>query len=316
MTASQGPQRPTRAEKAPSRSRAPFPGSLRTNIATWLPVALLVIGVIAAVIWQRANTGPRDQLDAVDDPPPFSHIHGLGVDPADDALYVATHGGLFRVKEGRASVVANRYQDTMGFLVVGPKHFVASGHPDLREDLPPLLGFLESRDAGKTWMKKSLLGESDLHALRWAHDRIWAYDSSSSELMVSEDGKTWDTRSSVIIRDFVVAPDSADLLIATNGEGLRTSSDGGRTWGVLAGPAAPVLLSWERMDELWLVTAKGEVHVSRDGGRSWKKRGGVRGQPSAFVAYGDSLSLALHDEVFRSDDGGRRWSSFYKEGQG
>ncbi len=76
-----------------------------------------------------------------------SHIHGVGVNPADDAVIIATHTGLFRAPTGqeRAKRIGDRRQDTMGFTVVGPDRFLGSGHPDLRDDLPPLLGPLAAR---------------------------------------------------------------------------------------------------------------------------------------------------------------------------
>jgi hypothetical protein len=37
----------------------------------------------------------------------------------------------------------------MGFAVVGPDHMIGSGHPDVRTDLPPLLGLIQSRDPGQ-----------------------------------------------------------------------------------------------------------------------------------------------------------------------
>lgn len=129
---------------------------------------LLVIGGCARSVDERGS------LAAPPDPPGITHIHGLGIDPADGSLYAATHSGLDRIRGDGADIVANRYQDTMGFTVVGRRHFMASGHPDLREDLPPLLGLLESRDAGRTWKKRSLLGEADFHTLRHAHGQIWA----------------------------------------------------------------------------------------------------------------------------------------------
>jgi hypothetical protein len=75
------------------------------------------------------------------DPGPI-HVHGLGINPKDGALFVATHTGLFRAGEGepKATRVADRFQDTMGFTVVGPNRFLGSGHPEghvrelLRED--------------------------------------------------------------------------------------------------------------------------------------------------------------------------------------
>ena len=101
------------------------------------------------------------------------HVHGLGVDPADGTLYAATHSGLFRIDgAGDAERVGEHWHDLMGFTVVGPNRFVASGHPDLRTDLPPLLGLVESDDGGVTWTSRSLLGDADFHALEAVGDRV------------------------------------------------------------------------------------------------------------------------------------------------
>jgi hypothetical protein len=63
---------------------------------------------------------PDGDRPKVGDPGPV-HVHGLGVNPKDGALFVATHTGLFRAGEGtrRARRIADRFQDTMGFTVVG-----------------------------------------------------------------------------------------------------------------------------------------------------------------------------------------------------
>jgi hypothetical protein len=63
----------------------------------------------------------------LEEDPGLAHVHGLGVNPADDLLYVATHFGLWRVDDDGAERVGNHYLDLMGFTVVGPDHFVASG---------------------------------------------------------------------------------------------------------------------------------------------------------------------------------------------
>ncbi|KRF11463.1 hypothetical protein ASG90_17120 [Nocardioides sp. Soil797] len=71
----------------------------------------------------------------------MGHIHGLGVDPADGTLYAATHFGVMPIEDdGSTTRIADGWQDTMAFTIIGPNHFVGSGHPDLREDLPPHLG--------------------------------------------------------------------------------------------------------------------------------------------------------------------------------
>jgi hypothetical protein len=50
---------------------------------------------------------------------PLGHVHGLGINPADDTLFVATHLGVYRVANGVAERTADRTQDTMAFIVVG-----------------------------------------------------------------------------------------------------------------------------------------------------------------------------------------------------
>lgn len=48
---------------------------------------------------------------------------------------------VFRLMDGNLELVADRPQDTMGFAVVGPRHFPASGHPAPTElDRPNHLG--------------------------------------------------------------------------------------------------------------------------------------------------------------------------------
>jgi hypothetical protein len=84
-------------------------------------VAALVYGSIAFTGLAKGRSGIANE---------FGHIHGLGIDPTDNNLYVATHFGLFRYpRQGKPALVAGRVRDFMGFTVVGPRHFLASGHP-------------------------------------------------------------------------------------------------------------------------------------------------------------------------------------------
>lgn len=49
-------------------------------------------------------------------------MHGLGVNPTDGALFIATHTGMYRAERGerKAERVGERYQDTMGFTSASP----------------------------------------------------------------------------------------------------------------------------------------------------------------------------------------------------
>jgi hypothetical protein len=55
----------------------------------------------------------------------MEHIHGIGVDPENGAVYAGTHYGLFRIEDGTATRVSE-VQDFMGFTVAGSDHFLAS----------------------------------------------------------------------------------------------------------------------------------------------------------------------------------------------
>jgi hypothetical protein len=79
--------------------------------------------------WQR----PAAPSLPVAEDPGVVHVHGLGINPKDGGLYAATHTGLFVIGDGTATRVSGRLQDTMGFTVVGPDHFIGSGHPDFRD---------------------------------------------------------------------------------------------------------------------------------------------------------------------------------------
>ncbi|MGH3071242.1 MAG: F510_1955 family glycosylhydrolase [Gaiellaceae bacterium] len=247
---------------------------------------------------------------AAEDPGPV-HVHGLGINPSDGALFIATHTGLYRVGAGEeeAARVGDSKQDTMGFSIAGPDRFIGSGHPDLRTDLPPHLGLIESTDAGRTWEPVSLLGEADFHVLRAAGRQVYGFDATNARLLASSDGgRTWTERAAPEpLVDLVAHPGKATTAVAS-GSVLYRSTDGGRRWSVLGGE--PGYLAWPRADRLYQVVADGRVQLSRDGGRTWTSRGSIEGEPAAFLgASASELYAALHDGTIKvSRDGGRTWS--------
>jgi hypothetical protein len=280
-------------------------------------LVVLVAGATALSLLRQEPPAREVALAAGDFPEPgIEHAHGLGVDPADGVLYAATHFGLLRLEDGRMTRVANRYQDTMGFEVVGPGRFLASGHPDFREDNPPLLGLIESTDAGQSWTPLSLPGKADFHAIESAHGSVYAYDSTSETFMVSDDGRTWDHRSTLVVLDFAVSPEDAELVVAATPGGPVSSTDGGRTWSRLAGAPALAVLSWD--DELVAVSQDGDVHASGDRGRTWSARGHVGGKPEAMTVAaldsGRSMFVAVAERgILQSRDGGQTFRLFYRD---
>ena len=271
----------------------------------------LAVVLLAAGLWRL---GGGETTSATDAGP--VHVHGLGVNPADDALFIATHTGLYRSGEGdsKSLRVGDSKQDTMGFTVAGADRFLGSGHPDFQQDLPPLLGLIESTDGGKSWRPISLLGEADFHVLRSAGERVYGYDASNDRLLVSADaGRTWEEaeRPAPLV-DLVVHPNDSRHLLAAGASdlsgGLYESRDGGRSWNTVGDAVG--LLAWPTPERLFLVDASGTVFRSTNGGRGFERRGSIGGQPAALLGQGaDELYAALHDgTVKRSSDGGSTWT--------
>ena len=239
------------------------------------------------------------------------HVHGLGLNPGDGALFIATHTGLFRSAEGvrRSERVGDRSQDTMGFSVVGPDHFLGSGHPDLRDDLPPLLGLIESRNAGATWEPVSLLGQADFHVLESSGNRVYGFDASGGRLLLSRDGgKTWTRRRAPEpLVSLAIHPNDARRIIASGKRALYRSGDEGRRWRRVTRAAG--LLAWPEPRRTYLIAGNGTVSRSDDAGAAWREVGNLGGQPAAFESEDESeLYAALHDgSVKRSADGGQSW---------
>ena len=275
-----------------------------------LAAVALAVGAALAGCGDRQDAGlvTSEAGDAA-----IEHVHGLGVDPADDSLVIATHTGLFRsaADSRTAARIGDRRQDTMGFTVVGPRRYLGSGHPDLRDELPPLLGLIRSTDGGKSWKPVSLLGEADFHVLRASGPRVLGINATDGRLLVSSDaGETW--RRSTLpepLFDVSMHPDDPRRLVGSGEGGIHVSRDSGASWRrVAAEPAG--LIAWPAAARLLVLDGAGTLHVSRDGGRSFQRAGATGGPPAAFAADGDDLYVATHDSrILVSSDGGRSWTT-------
>ena len=281
---------------------------------TAVTCAFLVIALVACAEDEGNEPAGVASAPVIEDPGPV-HVHGLGVNPADEALFVATHTGLFRVARGeqRAERVAGRYQDTMGFTVTGPDRFLGSGHPDGRDELPPFLGLIRSTDAGRTWKPVSLLGDRDFHVLEASGEWVYGYgsdfESQRAGLLVSEDGgRSWSEHEPPEpLASVAIDPRDPRRAVAAGERGTYSSRDGGAAWRPLSDEGG--LLSWPDADALFVVGFDGAVARSRDAGRSWQPVGEIGGPPAAFDNAGSDLYVALHDgTVKRSADGGRTWT--------
>ena len=281
---------------------------------------IVAVGVaLGVLVWSVTDDETEPAVHA--NGPGVEHVHGLGINPADGSLYVATHTGTFRIPEdGDAERIGERFQDTMGFTVVGPDTFLGSGHPDvagMQAGQPGLLGLIESTNAGDSWESLSLSGEVDFHALASVHDRVYGWDSTSGRFMVSEDTRQWDERATLDLYGFAVDPDEADHLVAAVPGGVSSSTDGGRSWSEPADPAI-VAVAWAPSGDLWGIEVDGTVQRSLDGGLRWAAAGAMPGEPQALLATADALWAAGHDAegvtgIYRSIDDGVSWQLRYRD---
>ena len=303
------PRRPPVQTRRPSRGAFP----------AWAVVAGALAMLALLVVVVRDNDSPRQASSSGG----VSHVHGLGINPADGELYAATHLGLYRVPErGKAQRVGDAVQDTMGFTVVGPDRFLGSGHPDPKDKhlrkpgSPPLLGLIESTDGGETWKPLSLLGEADFHSLVAAHGKVYGYDSTGGRFLVSDDGKRWDTRSQIGIGTFAVDPADADHLVAMTERGLADSRDGGRSWQPIDGPQL-AFVSWGTELGLWGVSRTGQTYQRTATG--WEPRAPLAGEPQALLVDAtDVYAAALAGDataIYRSSDAGGSWQLRYADKQ-
>jgi hypothetical protein len=273
-------------------------------------VRVLLVAVIAVVLagLVTACSENRDDKRAANNSRP-THIHGLGVNPRDGALFVAAHTGIYRLRRGdrRAALVSDSKRDTMGFTVLGPDRFLASGHSVGRAG-PSLPGLVESDNAGRTWTSLSLRGQADFHVLRARGSYLVGYDAKRRRVLASRDGgRHWrGHRFEGPLVDLVIEPARSRVLLATAQAQLLLSRNGGRTWGSVLETTG--LLAWPEARRLYLLAPDGRLWSSPDRGRRWRALGEIGGRPVAFAVAGRQLFAARRDGVIKvSRDGGRSW---------
>ena len=276
----------------------------------WRVVAAVVLFLVGSLLLLQAlKVGDGgDAAGQTESAAGFGHVHGIGVNPADGRVYAGTHRGVVQISEQQPPVlVSDRAQDFMGFTVVGPNHFLASGHPGHSSSAS--VGLIESTDGGATWIPRSLEGRADFHSLQARHGLVYGYDFPTGELLVTADLEDWDMRSHVGLGDFAVSPTDSDVVVGVTERGVVRSQDGGRSFTAPAGPVL-LLVSWAEDGVLVGVTPRGVVHVSGDGARTWDLRGTLNGTAEAVeAASGREIYAAADSAVLVSRDGGRTFAA-------
>lgn len=265
-----------------------------------LLVAVTAAGVLSAC--QGSNSDSED-------PPPtsvFGHVHGIGLNSADNSVYVASHNGVFRIVDGTPRLIADRRQDTMGFTISGPDTFLASGHPAPGTDTPNPLGLIRSTDRASTWTNLSYGGREDFHAIDAAPGYVYAY-SSSGQVLASADGREWESILRGQLIDIAVDPRSPTHLVATTVTGKVIAFEPGKRSTTLTAAPPLALIDRTGTSEIVGVDPTGQVFASADEGKTWTKRSELHAAPEAISVRADTWFVATQEGLLSSIDQGRTW---------
>ncbi|MEJ7834272.1 MAG: F510_1955 family glycosylhydrolase [Nocardioides sp.] len=282
-----------------STALAAGPGTHRRPRARHIvaSVAVILLAATTAACSPEADDGGGGTNDAV------GHVHGLGVDPADGQLMVATHTGLFRLDDASEALeLAGPVQDYMGFTVVGAGNFLASGHPGEGQEGPAALGLIESTDGGETWQPVSLSGEVDFHSLDTSGNQTFGLDSGTGSILSSTDRQEWSSGAPTPLADIAVNPDGTQLVGTTEG-GVLSSDDGGASFAGLSGSPVVAVVDWGADGTLVGVDPDGVVYSTSDLA-TWKELADLGSYPQAIAVEDDQIFVAVEDRIVVSDDAG------------
>ena len=210
----------------------------------------------------------------------WRHVHGLGLDPADNSiLYIATHGDFYQSISGGPPVKVDKVRaDYMAFnapLVPGVPLY-ASGHPSTGGNT----GLIKSNDGGITWEHVSNVLEPpvDFHAMAISKqnpEMIIGFDSGARGLFKTIDaGKTWETLEyPEYISALTISPNDSEIIFAGTGKGIFKSDNGGKTWIQLDAykDLAVFALAFDDNEKLFASVKTFGLAQSDDLGESWEE---------------------------------------------
>ena len=116
----------------------------------------------------------------------LTHVHGLAYSGDGKRLMIPSHHGLAIYENGRWSKAPGPQHDYMGFSATRDG-FYSSGHPATGSGLVNPFGVIRSTDAGHTWTRLGLEGETDFHVLATSYgtNAIYVYNPAPNSKMKS-----------------------------------------------------------------------------------------------------------------------------------
>lgn len=203
--------------------------------------------------------------------------------------------------------VGNRLSQSFTRIrAVSPSHVVAVG---------PNGTIARSTDGGLTWAELSVSTSQDVIDASFVDESTgYAVDAAGTVLRTANGGESWE----ILDKGYTTTPQavlalSADEVLLIGGRGILRSRDGGESFTRVRARivAAARLFNVDRAGGRVFAYGSKNIVASRDRGRTWEK---VLRPRKALLSSLDFVSaragfvLGQDGQVFKSRNGGRRWS--------
>jgi len=266
------------------------------------------------------------------------HVHGLTYNADGKRLIVAVHDGIAVYNAGRWSKDPGPQHDFMGFSATKDS-FYSSGHPAPGSGLVNPFGVIRSTDAGKTWVKLSLEGESDFHLLATSYGTnvIYVYNPGSNSKMKTpgvyytlNSGFVWNRAKAGGFSDqptsLAVHPSDPKVVAVGSKSGLYLSTDSGDSFRAMA-TGDQVLAAFFDLDgtHLLLSSYAGAPALVRVNWKTGAKRSltlpPMARDAVAYIAQNPENRIeyaiaTFERSVYITRDGGQSWQQIARDGKG
>ena len=295
---------------------------MKTSRRVLLTLSIMLISILLLAeeaVEKEKDKGPLGGLEyRLIGPSVGGRVSRVAGVAGDELTYYAATaaGGVWKSVNGGSkwkSIFDDQPVSSIGSITVAPSDpnvvWVGSGEANIRGNVAEGNGIYRSTDAGETWK------------------RVWTAEGQIGTISVHP-GNPDVAFAAVLGSPFGPGPD----------RGVFRTTDGGKTWqkvlykdpdtgasDVCFHPSNPRILFagfWQTRRSPWGMTSGGPgsgLYVSRNGGDSWKKlegKGlpeGIWGRVGVRVAVSNpkrvyALIEAEKGGLFRSDDGGKKWT--------
>lgn len=292
------------------------------------------IGALAGCLGGAGRVGEAGEYtekESLTDDFDRNHLHGLAYDHETEQLYLATHHGLFALRNDEdLYLVGDSTDDFMGFTMHPrtPAILYRSGHPSDGGTL----GVQRSADGGFTWTTifTGLEGETvDFHVMTLSdadpdvliggyHGKLYVTEDAGDSWHIAtgdglpSDGPCWGVP--------CLATDSSEssTLLAGTGEGLLRSTDLGEAWRRLTNQAVAGITVHPADPSIVYGFTRDGIVQSTDGGAAWRVVQSAKEFGGDEFGFGFAVNRAVPEEVYvgttsnrvlKTTDAGERWTS-------